>query len=59
MVQVNAPAQADAACRQHGGYRGCADCYAPTVTVLDAPFQPGAIYFVSPAPGALKHGRWR
>ncbi|HSD62113.1 MAG TPA: hypothetical protein VLC55_14775 [Burkholderiales bacterium] len=62
VVQVNAPVQGDDACRHRGAYRDCAGCYSPygtSVTVLDAPFQPGAMYFVTPAPVAVRHGRWR
>lgn len=61
IVQVNAPAQAGEDCRQRGAYGecGCYSRHGTSVTVLDAPFQPGAMYFVNPAPVAAKHGRWR
>jgi len=62
IVQVNAPAQAGDDCRHRGAFRDCAGCYSPygtAITVLDAPFQPGAMYFVSPAPVAVRQGRWR
>lgn len=61
VVQVNAPAQAGNACRQRGAYGDC-NCYSPygtSVTVLDAPFQPGAMYFVNQPAVPVRHGRWR
>lgn len=61
VVVVNAPAPAGAACGQRGAYGNCGcDRYnATSVTVLDAPFQPGAMYFVNPPVVPARHGRWR
>jgi hypothetical protein len=59
VVVVNAPA--GAGCAQGGAYGDCG-CYranATAVTVLDAPFQPGAMYFVNQPVYAVRHGRGR
>ena len=61
VVNVNAPAPAGAACGQPVAYRDCG-CYPPygtSVTVLDTPFQPGAMHFVNYPPAHVRHGRWR
>jgi hypothetical protein len=61
VVVVNAPAPDGGACAQRAAYRDCG-CYPPnatSVTVLDAPFQPGAMYFVNQPAVPVKHGRWR
>lgn len=61
VVVVNAPAPAANGCGYRAGYGdcGCAPVNATTVTVLDAPFQPGAMYFVSQPVVPARHGRWR
>jgi hypothetical protein len=60
VVQVNSPV-AEVCAHRAAAYGDCG-CYpanATSVTVLDAPFQPGAMYFVNPAPVVVKNGRWR
>lgn len=61
VVNVNAPAPAVAACAQPVAYRdcGCYPSYGTAVTVLDMPFQPGAMYFVNQPPVHVRHGRRR
>lgn len=60
VVVVNAPAAGES-CGKRGAYGDC-DCYrnnATSVTVLDAPFQPGAMYFVNQPVAPVRYGRGR
>lgn len=60
IVQVTTPAAKVCAHRAAAyGDFGCYPSNTTSVTVLDAPFQPGAMYFVNQPVVPVRHGCWR